>query len=83
MVALTPPKNKRPVNWQFCFGKATSTRNLSQWAIKEPPKCVVSRPVCRWLFKPTSNLSSGALSDCLEAVPVPAKHAAPFGRLLC
>lgn len=47
---------------------------------KEPP-AVVSRPVCSWLFKPTSNLSLDT-SDCLEAVPIPEKHAAPFARLL-
>ena len=50
---------------------------------KEPPSCVVSRPVCSWLFKPIGNLSSGASLDCLEPVPMPGKHAAPFARLLC
>lgn len=46
---------------------------------KEPP-AVASRPVCSWLFKPTSNLSLDT-SDCLEAVPIPEKYAALFARL--
>lgn len=48
------------------------------------PQPMVSRPVYSWLFKPTSSLSFEDLcGDCLEAVPVPAMHAAPSARLLC
>lgn len=86
MVVLPPCKEREACHWQFYFGKGTSMRDEEESlpvGNKELPNCVLFRLVCSWLFKSTTNLSSGASLDCLEALPMPAKHAAPFARLLC
>lgn len=82
---LFPLNNKRCVTGSIVVTKALPwgmRRNLSQWAVKYlnlwcPGLCTVgflNQPAV-WVLRTSV--------DCLEAVPVPAMHAAPSARLLC
>jgi len=83
MVALFP-KEQEACHWQFCSGKGASMRHEEESLLvgnKEPPAVwFPGLGAAGFLNEP---VTCGVSLDCLEAVPVPAKHAVPFAGLLC